>query len=193
MTNANLNSGNIVDFIADIFKRRGADSYLGEQVTMSEHMLQAALCAEEAGADDETIAAALLHDIGHYTNEFPEDALAQGIDNHHDAAGARVLQPFFPAEVTEPVRLHVATKRYLCAVDPTYFDRLSPASVHTLNLQGGPMDEAEAAEFARNPYLDLAVRVRKWDEEAKIENHTTPPFEHYAPILQRVVDRHATQ
>ncbi len=193
MTNAKLNSGNIVDFIADIFKRRGADSYLGEQVTMSQHMLQTALCAEQAGADDETIAAALLHDIGHYTNEFPEDALEQGIDNHHDAAGARVLQPFFPAEVTEPVRLHVATKRYLCAVDPTYFNRLSAASVHSLNLQGGPMDETETAEFAKNPYLDLAIRVRKWDEDAKVENLATPSFEHYAPILQRVVDRHATQ
>ena len=103
-----LNKENIVDFIGDIFERRGADSYLGEQVTMSEHMLQGAELAEKAGGTEEIIAAALLHDIGHYTNEFPDDALAQGIDNHHDEAGAAVLAKFFPPIVTECVRCHVA-------------------------------------------------------------------------------------
>jgi predicted HD phosphohydrolase len=110
-----LTRGTIVAFLADIFARRGADSYLGEQVTMSEHMLQAALLAEEAGAPDALVAGALLHDIGHYTNEFPEDALEQGIDNHHDTAGAAVLAPFFPRLVTDCVRHHVDAKRYLCA------------------------------------------------------------------------------
>ena len=173
-----LDRDNIVDFIADIFHRRGADSYLGEQVTMSEHMLQAALLAESEEAGDELIAAALLHDIGHYTNEFPEDALAQGIDNHHDDAGAAVLEPFFPPSVTEPVRLHVATKRYLCATDPDYFSRLSEASVHTLNLQGGPMSAEETAEFEKLDHRDQAVRVRIWDDEAKVPGKTTPDFEH---------------
>lgn len=189
-TETQLNAETVVDLLADIFRRRGADSYLGEDVTMSEHMLQAAQLAEQAGAADEIVAAALLHDIGHYTNEFPEDALARGIDNHHDTAGARVLEPFFPAAVTDCVRLHVTAKRYLCAVEPDYFDRLSDASVHTLRLQGGPMDEAEAAGFAANPRLDDILRVRRWDEAAKEAGKPTPPFDHYEPLLRRVVARH---
>ena len=185
-----LHKGNIVDFIGDIFNRRGAESYLGEQVTMSEHMLQGAQLAEQAGASDELVAGILLHDIGHYTNEFPEDALAQGQDNYHENAGARVLEPFFPEAVTDCVRYHVAAKRYLCATNPSYFDRLSEASVHTLNLQGGPMNPDEVAEFAENPNLKEILQVRIWDEEGKVKGVETPPYEYYAPILQRVVDRH---
>lgn len=190
MTGEALTTDTVVDLLADIFRRRGADSYLGERVTMSEHMLQAARLAEQAGAPDELVAAALLHDIGHYTSEFPEDALARGIDNHHDTAGARVLEPFFPAAVTDCVRLHVTAKRYLCAVEPGYFDRLSDASVHTLRLQGGPMDEAEATAFAASPGLDDILRIRRWDEAAKEEGKPTPPFDHYEPLLRRVVARH---
>lgn len=89
---------------------------------MSEHMLQSARLAEESGASDELIAAALLHDIGHSTNEFPEDALERGVDNHHDAAGARVLEPFFPPLVIACVRHHVRAKRYL------YVPRTPPTS-----------------------------------------------------------------
>lgn len=187
---AQLTPGNIVAFIGDIFERRGADSYLGEQVTMSEHMLQGAQLAEEAAAGDFLIAAALLHDIGHYTNEFPDDALEKGIDNLHDEAGAAVLAPFFPSVVTDCVRYHVAAKRYLCATDAGYFDRLSPASVHTLNLQGGPMSDDEVSEFAENPNLEAIVRVRIWDDQGKVPGTVTPPFSHYAPMLQRVVDAH---
>ncbi|MFD2203995.1 HD domain-containing protein [Kiloniella antarctica] len=185
-----LNKDNIVDFIGDIFHRRGADSYLGEEVTMSEHMLQGAQLAEQANGGDILIAAALLHDIGHYTNEFPDDALAKGINNHHDEAGAAVLEKFFPAVITECVRQHVAAKRYLCATDDSYFARLSDASVHTLNLQGGPMNEDEIKELEKNPYLKEIVQVRYWDDEGKDPTVTTPPYEYYAPILQRVVDAH---
>ena len=185
-----LSPENIVAFIGDIFERRGADSYLGEQVTMSEHMLQGAKLAEDAGATEEIIAAALLHDIGHYTNEFPEDALEKGIDNLHDEAGAAVLAPFFPTVVTDCVRHHVAAKRYLCATDDAYFGRLSPASVHTLGLQGGPMDAQEVDAFARNPNLESILQVRIWDDQGKVPGEVTPPFAHYAPMLQRVVDAH---
>lgn len=183
-----LNAANIVAFIADIFERRGAESYLGEDVTMSQHMLQAAQLAEQAGAAEPVIVSALLHDIGHYTNEFPEDALAQGTDNLHEEAGARVLSPFFPQAVTDPIRHHVAAKRYLCATDPDYFGKLSAASVHTLNLQGGPMSKDEAAAFARQPNLDAIVQVRIWDDQGKDPAIVTPPFGHYAPMIQRVVD-----
>ena len=134
--------------------------------------------------------AALLHDIGHYTNEFPEDALSQGIDNLHEEAGAAVLAGWFPTVVTDCIRYHVAAKRYLCATDPDYFARLSPASVHTLNLQGGPMDEGEVAQMAGNPNLGAILQVRIWDDQGKDPVVETPPFEHYAPVLQRVVDRH---
>jgi len=185
---AKLSADNIVAFLQDIFERRGAESYLGEEVTMSEHMLQGALLAEESGADDRMIAAALLHDIGHYTGEFPEDALAEGTNNYHDEAGAAVLAPFFPGLVTDCVRHHVAAKRYLCATDPGYFDRLTPASVHSLKLQGGPMNEAEVAAFRQNPNLEAILQVRFWDEEGKVRGRTTPSFSHYAPLLQRVVD-----
>lgn len=188
-----LSPDTIVDFIGDIFERRGADSYLGEQVTMSEHMLQGAQLAEEAGAEDEIIAAALLHDIGHYTNEFPDDALAQGIDNHHDEAGAAILSAFFPSVVTECVRCHVAAKRYLCTTDKDYFAKLSDASVHTLGLQGGPMKAGEVAEFEQNPHLEDIVQVRYWDDQGKVPGHKTPPFSHYAPVLQRVVDEYVSQ
>lgn len=186
MTKTAYTSDEIVDLIGDIFLRRGADSYLGEQVTMSEHMLQAALLAEQEGAEDALIAAALLHDIGHYLSEFGENSFAHGIDNHHDAAGARVLEGNFPPLVVECVRLHVAAKRYLCATDPTYFGRLSPASVHTLSLQGGPMDAREVAVFAANPFHLPAIRVRIWDEGSKIAGHPTPDFAHYEPLLRRV-------
>ncbi|MEM7045504.1 MAG: HD domain-containing protein [Pseudomonadota bacterium] len=180
----------IVPFLADIIERRGAESYLGEQITISEHMLQAAQLAEQADAGDELIAAALLHDIGHYTNEFPEDAQDHGIDTIHEEAGAVVVEPYFPAVVVDCIRQHVAAKRYLCATDPAYFDRLSPASVHTLNLQGGPMSEDEVKSFQSHPHLEAIVQVRIWDDEAKEQDLPTPGFSHYAPILQRVVDRH---
>jgi phosphonate degradation associated HDIG domain protein len=185
-----LNRDNIVDFIADIFARRGAESYLGEAVTMAEHMLQSARLAEMEGAGEALIASALLHDIGHYTNEFPEDALEKGQDNHHEDAGPKVLSAFFPPAVTEPIRLHVAAKRYLCAVDPDYFARLSEASVHTLNLQGGPMSPDEVEAFRDNAYHEDAVRMRIWDDEAKVPGQPTRPFDAYAGLLQRVIDRH---
>lgn len=180
----------IVTFIADIFERRGADSYLGEPVTMSQHMLQAAVLAERDNAPEELVAAALLHDIGHYTSEFGPMSLGDTADNFHDEAGAKVLAPFFPAVVAGCVRLHVAAKRYLVATDPSYSGKLSEASQHTLKLQGGPMRAEEVAAFRRNPHHEAAVRVRRWDEGAKDPAMETPPFRHYVPLLQRVVDRH---
>ena len=190
MSAEKLNRETIVPFLAEIFRRRGAEEYLGEPVTIAEHMLQGAKLAEDAGAEDALVAAALLHDIGHFTSEFGAYSPDDIEDKHHDEAGADVLAPFFPPAVTECVRLHVAAKRYLCATDPTYFAKLSSASVHTLSLQGGPMSDAEVAAFRKNPFHDEAVRVRIWDEGGKVRGMKTRPFREYEPLLQRVVDSH---
>ena len=185
-----LSPQTIVAFLGDIFERRGGEEYLGEPVTMAQHMLQGATLAERANAPEVVIVAALLHDIGHFTSEFgtyhPDDVE----DRHHEDAGAEVLTPFFPTLVTDCVRYHVAAKRYLCATKPEYFNRLSAASVHTLGLQGGPMNAAEVAEFRRNPNLDQIIQVRYLDEAGKHANMETPPFAHFAPMVQRVVDSH---
>lgn len=186
-----LTPDTIVAFIADIFARRGAEEYLGEPVTISEHMLQCAECAEKEGAGDALVAAALLHDIGHFTNEFPDDAADQNIDSLHEEAGARVLQKFFPPLIHDCVRYHVDAKRYLCATDPGYFGRLSTASIHSLKLQGGPMSPAEAELFAENPYLEEILKVRIWDDIGKDPDAKAPEFAHYAPLLERVVQAHA--
>lgn len=188
--NNDLTRENIVDFIIDIFERRGGEEYLGEPVTMAQHMLQGATLAERAHAPDVLVVAALLHDIGHYTSEFGTFSMDDLEDRHHDDAGAEVLAPFFPSVITECVRLHVSAKRYLCAVDTTYYGKLSPASVHSLNLQGGPMDTEEVAEFEANPFYREAVEVRIWDEGGKEPDMQTKSIREYAPLLQRVVDGH---
>jgi len=189
MSTPTLDSTTIVAFLADIFERRGAEEYLGEPVTMAEHMLQGAWFAEREKASDELVAAALLHDVGHFTSEFGAYSPDDTEDKHHDDAGAEVLAPFFPPLVTECVRLHVSAKRYLCATDPSYDAKLSPASRHTLSLQGGPMNEEEIEEFRSSPFYEEAVRVRLWDEAGKVAGMKTRSFRDYAPLLQRVVDR----
>ena len=191
MNQIELKRENIIPFLADIFNRLGADSYLGEDVTMSEHMLQSAFKAEQAGESDATITAALLHDIGHYTGEFPENYIELGVDNQHETMGSAILEKFFPAEVYEPVRWHVEAKRYLCAVEPEYFSGLSDASVKTLKLQGGPLDPNQVKEFEKNPHLDAIVRVRRYDDGGKLAGVLTPDIGHYLDIAQSVLNENA--
>ncbi|GJL81232.1 MAG: phosphodiesterase [marine bacterium B5-7] len=187
LSDIRIDRDNIVDFLDDIINRRGAEAYLGEPLTISAHMLQCAQLAENEDAGDEMIVAALLHDIGHFTSEFPADAYLDDIDNLHEAAGARVVEPFFPKVVVDCVRHHVEAKRYLCATEPEYTNRLSHASVLSLNLQGGPMGKSEVDTFESQPNFEAIVRVRRWDDEAKVSRRKTPPFEHYLPVLRRVV------
>ena len=127
------------------------------------------------------VAAALLHDVGHFTSEFGAYSPQDAEDKHHDDAGAQVLAPFFPPVVSECVRLHVAAKRYLCAADPGYFAKLSEASVHTLALQGGPMNEHEAAEFRSNPFHTEAVRGPAMGRSRQGRRHED--FEPFATTL----------
>ena len=185
-----LNRDNIVAFLGDIFARRGGEEYLGEPVTMAQHMLQGATIAEQNGLPEEISVGALLQDIGHFTSEFgtyhPDDTE----DRHHEDAGEAVLAPFFPPVITDCVKYHVAAKRYLCATKPAYYARLSPASVHTLELQGGPMSTEEVAEFERNPNIEAIIQVRYLDEAGKRADMETPDFDHFAPMVQRMVDRH---
>ena len=180
----------IVAFIGDIFERRGGEEYLGEPVTMAEHMMQGAHLAEQQGEEEVIIVATLLHDIGHFTSEFGAFSMDDTHDKRHEEAGAQVLEHFFPSLVVDCVRHHVAAKRYICATDPNYFAQLSAASIHSLKLQGGPMDAAEIARFERNPNIKEIVRVRHLDDAGKIAGMITPGFAHYAPMLQRVVDAH---
>jgi len=191
MTDLKLDKNTIVAFLADIFERRGAENYLGEQVTVTEHMLQGAALAEQDGADDELIAAALLHDIGHFTSEFGTYAPTDKTDKHHDTAGAHVLEAFFPPIITECVRQHVAAKRYLCATEPDYLGQLSQASKHTLSLQGGPMDDNMVAEFKLTPFYKDIIRVRIWDDQGKVAGMPTKTFADYKALLQKIVDTHA--
>ncbi len=184
-----IDATNIVDYIADVFERRGAEAYLGEEVSMAQHMLQAAQEAEISHADPDLIVAALLHDIGHFSNEIPGTVLMKGTNNYHEEVGANFLADYFPPSVTEPIRQHVAAKRYLCATDPQYLSRLSGASVYTLKVQGGPMNPDEVAEFEKSPYLDNCIRVRVWDDAGKDPDKSHPDFSHYRDLVQSLVQR----
>ncbi len=181
-----LNGGDIIAVIADIFERRGAEAYAGEALTVAEHMLQTAALAQAEGAPDTLVAAALLHDIGHFTSEFGEYSPADTEDKRHDESGASVLEAYFPPAVTACVRLHVAAKRYLCATDPAYYDKLSAASKHSLALQGGPMSGAEIAAFRELDFYEDAVRLRRWDDSGKQVGLRTMRFGAFRPLLEGV-------
>lgn len=166
------------------YRRRGDAAYFGEPVSMTEHGLQAAHFAQLAGASPRLIAASLLHDIGHLIATVPDDIEDWTFDARHEDTGARWLERRFGAEVSEPVRLHVPAKRYLCAVDEDYFGRLSPASVTTLKLQGGPMSSAEISRFEAEPFHREAVLLRRSDDQGKIAGLATPSLEDYRGLLE---------
>jgi len=182
-----MNRGTVVDFILDLFARRGAEAYMGEPISMAQHMEQSAACAVADGASDDLVIAALLHDIGHFVGDFPIDALENGIDNLHQEAGANFLQAYYPAVVTEPIRLHVAAKKYLCTVDEPYFARLSEASVQSLQVQGGPMTQAEIETFESSPYHLAAVQIRQYDDDGKVAGLDIKPVGNYRDKLESLL------
>ena len=175
------------EVIAALFEGPGARDYFGEDVSVAAHMLLAGGLAQAAAASDPLIAAALLHDVGHLdlgvAGGLGGADLMAGRDNRHSDTGAAWLAQWFGPEVTEPVRLHVPAKRYLCATEPGYAATLSQASAYTLTVQGGLMSPAEITAFEAEPFARDAVAVRRWDDEAKDPEVTPPEFSHFEPLL----------
>jgi phosphonate degradation associated HDIG domain protein len=172
------------DELAEIFARRATGRYGLERVSQLQHALQTAAQAEAAGAAPALMLASLLHDIGHLVHRLGENPAADGVDNRHEMLGAKWLaKRGLPAAVTEPVRLHVAAKRFLCGTEGDYFARLAPDSVLSLKLQGGPMGADEAAVFRDLPYAEDAVALRRFDEAAKDPHAVTPDAAHYLKLL----------
>ena len=173
-----------VETIVHLIGGKGQRQYGLSHINQRAHALQAALLAEQHGGPSSLIVAALLHDIGHMVHDLGEDPAAAGIDDMHEELGAVWLAERFPASVSEPVRMHVAAKRYLCATEADYFAKLSPDSVRSLALQGGPMSPEEVAAFERRPYFADAVRLRRFDEAAKVKGLETPDVSHFVPHVE---------
>jgi phosphonate degradation associated HDIG domain protein len=180
----------IVSHVIDLYNERGHRSY-GEDVTELEHALQAATFSRQFGEPDEIVAACLLHDYGHLLHDLGEDIADRGVDARHEDLGADALSQWFVPDVVEPGRLHVAAKRYLCSRDLQYLAGLSPASLQSLELQGGPMSDDEARRFETQPHHRAAVQVRRYDDMGKVPGMATPSFEAFRPLLEVFVMREA--
>jgi phosphonate degradation associated HDIG domain protein len=174
-----------LDRIASLLTLKADGQYGLSAINQRQHALQAAWLAEKSGCSDSLVAAALLHDIGHMVHDLGDDAAEQGVDDLHEERGYEFLRAWFGPAVTEPVRLHVAAKRYLCATEADYFAKLSRDSVVSLALQGGPMSVDEVAEFDAIPQAANAVQLRRFDEQAKQRGLETPPVQHFLPYVER--------
>jgi [1-hydroxy-2-(trimethylamino)ethyl]phosphonate dioxygenase len=184
-----VNHKHTVDEVLDLYRKGGDEQYFGEAISQTEHALQSAWLAEKAGASPAIIGAALLHDVGHLLHGMGEDIADEDIDARHEAVGAAFLAQRFNTDLVAAVSLHVLAKRYLVGTDPAYAANLSPASVHSLELQGGPMDAEEAAEFAQKKAAAGAIALRRWDDEAKIVGLKTPDLDHFRPYLEASLRR----
>jgi [1-hydroxy-2-(trimethylamino)ethyl]phosphonate dioxygenase len=184
-------AASVADAIITLLRDHGDAAYFGEPVSQRTHALQCAALAAGEGAAPALVAAALLHDIGHLLHGLGESIADRGVDARHEDAGHDWLTRQFGAEVTEPVRLHVDAKRYLCAADPSYAAGLSPASVQSLELQGGPFTKSQLRAFADLPFAAEAIRLRRWDDAAKIDGLEVPDVEHYRVLLTSLVLTHA--
>jgi phosphonate degradation associated HDIG domain protein len=174
-----------VEYLCELLEVEGVAAYLGEPVSQKEHALQAAAFASREGADPALVAAALLHDVGHLL--AGRESAEASEDGFHEERAAAWLAWHFGPEVTEPVRLHVTAKRYLCTVEPEYRQRLSSASIESLEWQGGLLSLAEIREFEQSSYHRNAVHLRRWDEAAKIPGLAVPGLDTYRETLQRLV------
>jgi phosphonate degradation associated HDIG domain protein len=169
-----------------LFQQHGHIAYSGEPVTQLEHALQAAHLAEEAGGDDALVTAAFLHDLGHLLNLQGATPTARGIDDQHQYFSIPFLRGLFPDAVIEAIRLHVDAKRALCALESGYYDALSEDSKRSLKLQGGIFTPEQTQAFLAKPFAEDAMRVRRWDDAAKVAGQRTPPIGHYLGIANKV-------
>ncbi|MEY3175144.1 MAG: hypothetical protein RLZZ436_3058 [Planctomycetota bacterium] len=167
-----------------VFHERGGRHY-GEHVSELEHALQTAEFARQFGESDAVVLACLLHDFGHMLHELGEDVALQGVDARHEELGAQLLQNLFPEEVLDPIRQHVAAKRYLCWKEPQYAAGLSASSVRSLKLQGGPMTAAEAAAFEARPHFAACVSLRRYDDMGKVPQMQTASLQSYEPLIRQ--------
>jgi phosphonate degradation associated HDIG domain protein len=173
-----------IDEIFQAFAARGGDFY-GENITQLEHALQCALLARQEAAGDYLVAAALLHDFGHLFEGRGDAAEQERRDARHEVHGARMLRRWFGPEVTGPIALHVAAKRYLCAAEPGYEEALSPASRLSLSLQGGRFTRVQCRHFEARTFAGAAIRLRRWDDAGKAPDLKTPGLNDYRAVLQR--------
>ena len=171
------------DEVFELLESGGGEAYFGEPVTVLEHSLQAAWFVQQGGRESTLVAAALLHDLGHLLHSEGEDAATRGLDTQHEELAVAALGDHLPASVLDPIRMHVAAKRYLCFAEPDYLAALSPASVESLALQGGPMTADESEAFLAQPHAREALALRHADDAAKIRGLEVPPLESYRQIV----------
>ena len=174
----------VIEDLIKLYEVKGDREYDGEGISQLEHALQSAQLAQQAGAAPALVCAALLHDVGHLLNDKGETPTLRGVDDLHQYAALPFLRPYFPEAVLGPIRLHVDAKRYLCATRPEYYDQLSADSKRSLKLQGGVFAPAEAERFIGQPYAADAVKVRLWDDSAKVRGAATPGLAHFEPLLR---------
>ncbi|VVD79898.1 phosphohydrolase [Pandoraea morbifera] len=172
--------------IRTLFDKFGSLAYSGEPVTQLEHALQCGALAESEGADEALVAASFLHDLGHLLNLQGETPTERGIDDLHQYYALPFLRPLFGDAVLDPIRLHVDAKRCLCAIDAAYFGQLSADSVRSLTLQGGVFSDEQARAFLEREHADAALRLRRWDDRAKVAGLATPSLDHFMAVLTRV-------
>jgi phosphonate degradation associated HDIG domain protein len=181
-----------LDDIEQLFAAKGDRMYTGEPVTQLQHALQSAELAERAGAADELVLAAFLHDLGHLINDQGETPTLRGIDDRHECVALPFLRDLYGAAVLQPIRLHVEAKRYLCArgygrmSGSEYWTALSADSRRSLELQGGIFSAAQADAFIAQPHAGDAVQLRLWDDLAKVADARTPPIDRYLELARRL-------
>jgi gamma-butyrobetaine dioxygenase len=175
-----------VDEIVDLYETWGEHRY-DEPISQLAHALQTAALAEAGGAPDALVVAALLHDVGHLLQLAESGGVVtDDVDPRHEAVGSRYLAALFPPAVSGPVALHVAAKRYRCAVEPRYAASLSEGSIRSLERQGGPMSSSECEVFESRPGFSAALLLREWDDGGKVDGLDVPPLDHYRTRLQRL-------
>ena len=175
---------NLTD-IEKLFGQKGHEQYTGEPVTQLQHALQSGFLGEQAGASDELVTAAFLHDLGHLLHDLGETPSIHGVDDVHQYRVLPFLRGLFPDSVINAIQRHVDAKRYLCATRPEYHDSLSDDSKRSLKLQGGIFSEGEAAAFIAEDGAKDAVQLRLWDDLAKQPDLQTPGLSHYMQIARR--------